>query len=218
VSVGARGWVWLLAVVPLAVAVVGIVSALALHGVRKYMAEREASRAAAAVEAPPATGPGPVPELAGAAVDLSTVMGRARKLANEWQREAALLGIEATLSGGKIQTRDGARAKVTFGPSPFDSTHARSGLFVVTYDQSGISGAATKGTAGHALPEPMCAPEHVLARVTDLGEGPLTLRYAEDASDRPMWLVNPQPDPKRLRLVDPQTCQLRGLLAPARQR
>jgi hypothetical protein len=56
----------------------------------------------------------------------------------------------------------------------------------------------------------------VLARLTDLGEGPMTLRYAEDASDRPMWLINPQAEPKQLRLFDPQNCQLRGLLAPRR--
>jgi hypothetical protein len=59
------------------------------------------------------------------------------------------------LSGGKIQTQDGASAKVTFGPSPFDSTHPRSGLFVVTYDKSGISGVPAKGLAGKTLPEPM---------------------------------------------------------------
>jgi hypothetical protein len=154
------------------------------------------------------------PTLSGAAVDLSTVMGRARKLANAWQPEAALLGIEATLVDGKIQAQDGASAKLTFGPSVFDTKPARSGLFVVVYDQSGIKGAPAAGAAGKPLPEPMCAPERVLSRLANSAEGPTTLRYGLDTAERPMWMANSQAHPREVSLFDPQDCQVRGLVAP----
>jgi type IV pilus assembly protein PilA len=161
--------------------------------------------------------PGIVPPLTGDAVDLSTVMGRARKLANAWQPEAALLGIEATLVDGKIQAQDGASAKLTFGPSAFDTTKARSGLFVVVYDRTGINGAPAAGKAGKILPEPMCAPERVLARLTTGGEGPTTLRYGLDSAQRPMWMANSLAHPKELRLFDPQDCSVRGFVGPRRE-
>ena len=92
-----------------------------------------------------------IPVLDGAAVDLSTVMGRARKLADQWQRDAALLGIEATLAQGKIQTQDGASATLTFGPSPFEAPPLHPILFVVTYDNTGIHGAARTGQGRSTL-------------------------------------------------------------------
>ena len=199
----------------------GIVAALASYGVRKYLTHakqpeaRTASADASSSKALPAA-PGLVPPLTGDAVDLSTVMGRARKLANAWQPEAALLGVEATLVDGKIQAQDGASAKVTFGPSAFDTTKARSGLFVVIYDRTGINGAPAAGKAGKILPEPMCAPERVLARLTMGGEGPTTLRYGLDSAQRPMWIANSQAHPKDLRLFDPQDCSVRGFVGPRR--
>jgi hypothetical protein len=154
--------------------------------------------------------PPPSPALSGAAVDLSTVMGRARKLANAWQTDAALLGVEAELSDGKIQTQAGGAAKVTFGPSPFASAPPRSGLFVVTYDKSGINGAPLNGTPGKALPEPMCAPEGVLPRLAEFKGSPITLRYGLDGSQRPAWLVSLPPDSKPLRAFAPDDCSPRG--------
>ena len=170
---------------------------------------------------PPSPGTLPpvvVPPLTGDAVDLSSVMGRARKLADAWQPEASLLGVEATLLDGKIQAQDGASAKITFGPSAFDTTKARSGLFVVVYDKTGINGAPAAGTAGKVLPEPMCAPERVLARLTTGGEGPTTLRYGLDSAHRPMWMANSQAHPKDVSLFDPQDCSVRGLVGPRKQR
>jgi hypothetical protein len=159
-----------------------------------------------------------VPPLNGDAIDLSTVMGRARKLADAWQREAALLGVEATLVDGKIQTQDGASAKVTFGPSAFDTTKARSGLFVVIYDRTGINGAPSAAKATPSLPEPMCAPERVLARLTTGGEGPTTLRYELDSAQRPMWIAHSQAHPNDLKLFDPQDCSVRGFVGPRKPR
>ena len=54
--------------------------------------------------AAPGALPAPValPEMGGKSVDLSTVMGRARGLANAWQPEAALLGIEARFLRGML--------------------------------------------------------------------------------------------------------------------
>jgi hypothetical protein len=190
-----------------------------------------------ALTAPPSSGPTPavapsafaqpsnagappavvVPPLTGDAVDLSTVMGRARKLANAWQPEASLLGVEATLVDGKIQAQDGASAKVTFGPSAFDTTRTRSGLFVVVYDRTGINGAPAAGAPGTVLPEPMCAPERVLSRLTTGGEGPTTLRYGLDSAQRPMWMANSQAHPKDLSLFDPQDCSVRGLVGPRKR-
>lgn len=166
-----------------------------------------------------AEGPPPVvvPPLTGDAVDLSTVMGRARKLANAWQPEAALLGVEATLVDGKIQAQDGASAKVTFGPSAFDTAKPRSGLFVVIYDKTGIQGAPAPGRPGTVLPEPMCAPERVLSRLTVGGEGPTTLRYGLDSAQRPMWMANSQAHPKDVSLFDPQDCSVHGLVGPRKR-
>jgi len=182
----------------------------------------EAAVAPSAAYVPPSNAAAPppvvVPPLTGDAVDLSTVMGRARKLANAWQPEAALLGVEATLVDGKIQAQDGASAKVTFGPSAFDTTKARSGLFVVIYDKTGINGAPAAGTPGKVLPEPMCAPERVLARLTLGAEGPTTLRYGLDSAQRPMWMANSQAHPKDVSLFDPQDCSVRGLVSPRRPR
>ncbi len=201
--------------------VAAVVAAFAIYGVRAYLAK--ASGAAPSVVVTVAATPpeprrvhpeNPTLSLSGAAVDLSTVMGRARKLANAWQSDAALLGIEASLANGKIQTQDGASAKLTFGPSPFDSAQARSGLFVVVYDKSGINGAPAPGKSGLHLPEPMCAPEGVLTRVAELGGETIALRYGLDADQRPMWLATlatrPQDPP---RLFDPQDCHLHGVLA-----
>jgi hypothetical protein len=211
---GVAGWVWLLAAVPVALIALGMLASLATYGVRKYIAEARQAEALAAASADRRyPGPLPNPNFTGTAIDLSSVMGRARKLANAWQPEAALLGIEATLRDGKIQTGEGAQAKLTFGPSPFEASPTRGGLFVVVYDQRGISGAPATGTPSKALPEPMCAPERVLSRLTDLGDGPLSLRYALDASLRPMWLVSPSGDPERQRLFDPQDCQKHGIVA-----
>lgn len=182
----------------------------------------EAAVAPSAAYVPPSNAAAPppvvVPPLTGDAVDLSTVMGRARKLANAWQSEASLLGVEATLVDGKIQAQDGASAKVTFGPSAFDTTKARSGLFVVIYDKTGINGAPAAGTPGKVLPEPMCAPERVLSRLTIGAEGPTTLRYGLDGAERPMWMANSQAHPKDVSLFDPQDCSVRGLVSPRRPR
>lgn len=207
---------------PLLIVAAVVVAALAVYGLTRAGADSPAvavTSASAAPLAPVATQPGPVasPPLTGAAVDLSTVMGRARKLANAWQTEATLLGIEATLANGQIQTQDGASAKLTFGPSPFAATSARSGLFVVVYDKSGIHGAPAAGKAGKVLPEPMCAPERVLTRLEDRGAGKVTLRYAFDADQRPMWLVTSDTQPNDSpQLFDPQDCRLRGV--PARRK
>lgn len=154
-----------------------------------------------------------MPAFDGTVVDLSSVMGRARKLANEWQADATLLGIEATAQSGKIQPQLGGKAKLTFGPSPFgaETNPKRTGLFVVTYDQTGIHGAPQPGKPGVALPEPMCSPEAVLLRVSDWGTGALQLRYGVDPAARPSWLVSPAGDPKQLRIFEPQACAPRGI-------
>jgi hypothetical protein len=157
---------------------------------------------------PTATGP----VFDGSMIDLSSVMGRARRLANERDAEAALLGIEATLQSGKIQPQQGGAAKLTFGPSPFAPTPRRSGLFVVTYDQRGLHSAPEPGPAGVTLPEPMCAPEAVLLRVAELGVRPLLLRYGLDNYQRPSWLVSPVSEPAQLRIFEPQACGARGTI------
>lgn len=163
--------------------------------------------------APPIPSAGPLPAFDGTVVDLSSVMGRARKLANEWQADATLLGIEATAQSGKIQPQLGGKAKLTFGPSPFgaETNPKRTGMFVVTYDKTGIHGAPQPGKLGAALPEPMCSPEAVLLRVSDWGTGALQLRYGVDPAARPSWLVSPAGDPKQLRIFEPQACAPRGI-------
>lgn len=161
-----------------------------------------AARASAAAKASPA--------LDGAPIDLSTVMGRARKLANAWEPDAPLLGIEATLLDGFIQTQDGASAKVTFAPAAFVGKQQHTGLFVVTYDKSGINGAPLAGTPGRSLPEPMCAPEGVLPHLGDFKGSPIVLRYGLDGAERPGWLVSLPGDPKLLRAFAPDDCAERG--------
>jgi len=181
-------------------------------------AEQAASPAASpsGLTAPPAAPmatPLPVPAalpLSGEPADLSSVMGRARKLANAWQPDATLLGVEATLLNGKIQTAAGATAKVSFGPSRFGDAPARPASFIVTYDQSGIKGTALKGTPSKALPEPMCAPEGVLPGLDEFKGSPLTLRYGLDGSQRPAWLMSLPGDPKPLRAFAPEDCSPRG--------
>jgi hypothetical protein len=173
-------------------------------------AERERPAGTSLPPTPPVVSAVPIPALDGSAVDLSTVMGRARKLANAWQVEASLLGVEANLVGGKIPTQDGGSAKISFGPGPFASEQSRSGLFVVTYDKSGISGAPAKGTPGKPLAEPMCAPEGILPRLEELKDSPITLRYGLDGSQRPAWLVSLPGQAKPLRAFAPDDCSPRG--------
>lgn len=148
--------------------------------------------------------------LDGRAVDLSTVMGKARRLANAWQPDAALLGIRATLFGGRIQTQDGATAEIRFGPAPFGSAPASGPLFIVTYDKSGLRGAASNQAPSKALPEPMCAPEAVLPRLAEFTREPITLSYGFDGSDRPAWLMSLPSDPKPIRAFAPENCETRG--------
>lgn len=212
---------WLLAGVPVALIALGMIVSLVATGVSRYLAQRVLDDLAALDAGAPRSAvasAGAPAELTGEAVDLSTVMGRARKLANQWQPEAALLGIEATLRAGKVQTQEGAVARLTFGPSRFAASPTRSGSFVVLYDRSGLRGAPAAGIPGMALPEPMCAPEHVLAHLTQLGEGPFSLRYALDASQRPMWLASPSAAPEQQRLLDPQDCQPHGVVVRRNKR
>lgn len=204
---------WVLAGVPVALIALGMAVSLLVGGVSRYLGQRALDDIAARDASAPRQASVSVPAgLTGEAVDLSTVMGRARKLANQWQPEAALLGIEATLRAGMLQTQEGAAAKLTFGPSRFAASPTSGGLFVVVYDRNGLSGAPAVGKPTKALPEPMCAPEHVLAQLTALGEGPFSLRYALDASQRPMWLASPLASPEQQRLLDPQDCQPHGLV------
>ena len=188
-----------------------------------------ASASGPAIAPPSHSGPGvklapppahtAVPELTGAAVDLSTVMGKARKLANHWDQDAALVGIEATLIGGVIPTQDDAVAKLTFGPSIFASARPKTGLFVVTYDKTGLTGVPVKGPPTKALPEPMCAPEIVYARIAGGAVPSLSLRYAFDGSERPAWigLVAGQPA-AQARLFDPARCDPMGIVVGPRKR
>jgi hypothetical protein len=202
-------WAWIVALVPLAIVGLGVASRLSVYGLRKHLARAQAETSAESAP-PPASFAQPTATLTGEAVDLSAVMGRARKLAERWQPEAALLGIEAVLLGGKIQTQDGASAKLSFGPGRFASKRQRAELFVVTYDKAGLSGAPAPGRAGKALPEPMCAPEHVLLRLSEQAGSATVLRYGYDDDERALWFANPAGDPKNLRVFDAQDCRLRG--------
>lgn len=166
---------------------------------------------------PPVPSAAPLPPLDGAPVDLSTLMGRARKLANAWQPEAALLGIEATLVDGKVQPQAGGTATLTFGPSPFAQAPG-SGLFAVSYDKLGITSGPAKGLAGKALAEPMCAPEGLLPRLTDPAGTAYGFRYALAPDQRPAWLVSSPAQPKLVRVFDPQTCGERGSILPRSKR
>lgn len=199
-------WVWLVALVPLIAIGAAVASQLSTRDLSRYFSRSE-----------PAPAPGPSASatpgfapLTGEAAELSSIMGRARRMANEWQREAALIGIEAVLLRSKVQTLEGATAKLIFGPSPFVDKRQRGDLFVVTYDQTGLHGEAMAGTVGKALPEPMCAPEHVLRQVTDLGAVPVSLRYGFDSDERALWFTSPSQRPEQLRVFDPQDCSQRG--------
>lgn len=166
---------------------------------------RPAPRPVGYVEPPPPMAP--VPEMTGKPVDLSSVMGRAQKLANSWRAEAALVSIEATmLSQGVIRTESGGTAKLIFGPGPFGAPMAKPTSFVVIYDQAGLHGAPDAARPGKSLPEPMCAPETALARAAP-STTRLALRYARDASDRPAWLVSDPAAPSaKPRGFDAQSC------------
>lgn len=213
-SRGVPAWVWIVALVPLAVVALGVASGLSLYGLRKHLANAEAARSAAsAAPAPPPTSTRP--PLSGEPADLSSIMGRARRLADEWQREAALLGVEARLLRGKVQTSEGASAKLTFGPSPFAGERQRSGSFVVTYDRSGLRGAPEPGRGGKPLPEPRCAPEHVLPLVSDWSAEAITLRYGFDRDERALWFASPAERPAELRVFDPGDCRQRGNIVVA---
>jgi hypothetical protein len=206
-------WVWV-ALAPALLAIAGMLPAVARYGVER------ASRAFAGPASSPLSAPVPLaPRLDGSPIDLSTVMGRARGLADAWQREAALLGIEATVRGGKIATGEGASARLVFGRGPFATEQPRGGAFVVTYDQSGLASAVLVDAAPQrALPEPMCAPEHVLARVPELREQLVVLRYAFDADQRALWQVEARAQPSPARVFDGQDCRLRGNVVPPTRR
>ena len=180
---------------------------------------RPPSQSGAGVRLAPPPPHAAVPELTGAPVDLSTVMGKARKLANQWDQDAALVGIETTLVAGLIPTRDDAVAKLTFGPSIFESARPKTGRFVVTYDKTGLTGVPVEGPAGKALPEPMCAPEVVYARMAEGAAPSLRLRYGFDSSDRPAWigLVVGQPAAQS-RLFNPSRCDPMGIVVGPRKR
>lgn len=203
---GQPTWFWVAVSAPLGLFALAMLYGIAETKWRQYQ-ERQANASDVAVARKPS---GPVFD--GSMIDLSSVMGRARRLANEWDAEAALLGIEATLQSGKIQPQQGGTAKLTFGPSPFAPTPRRTGLFVVSYDQRGLHSAAEPGDAGVTLPEPMCAPEAVLLRVAELGVRPLLLRYGLDNYKRPSWLVSPVSEPEQLRIFEPQACGPRGTI------
>jgi hypothetical protein len=144
-------------------------------------------------------------------------MGKARKLANQWDQDAALVGIEATLSAGVIQTQDDAVAKLTFGPTSFQSARPKTGLFVVTYDKAGLSGVPVKGPAAKALPEPMCAPEVVYARFAAGAQPSISLRYGLDSSERPAWIARTAGTPAaEARLFDPARCDPMGIVVRPR--
>ena len=104
---------------------------------------------------------------------------------------------------------------MTFGRARFSEPRPQTELFVVTYDKTGIHGVAASGQAGKALPEPMCAPEHVLPGTAELGEGPLRLRYAFDDDERALWFATPQDDAQQLRVFDATDCRRRGTVVVA---
>jgi hypothetical protein len=147
------------------------------------------------------------PKVSGDAVDLSTVMGRARALADAWQREAALCSIDATISRGLIQTGEGATATLVFGPSPFGAAGARAGSFIVTYDSTGMHGAASKQSASKRLIEPMCAPETAYQRATGSSGARVTLRYGLDSRGKnAVWLIGDSATQRAQAAFDNQSC------------
>ena len=209
---GVAGKLWLIALAP-----VVLVAPFMLPAFVKYGAERW-QRFSHPPEVPTAVASSAEgPKLDGSAVDLSTVMGRARKLAEGWQREATLLGVEATLRDGRIETGDGASARLTFGPSSLGGGAQHLGWFVVTYDRSGLATASVPpGSPRKALPEPMCAPEHVVSQLPP-GSDAIFLRYAFDEDERPLWLVGPPTEPARVRAFDAHDCRVRGIVVPPRR-
>lgn len=201
-------WAWSFALVPLSILTLAVTSSFATRSLREHFgAAKPPGGASGTALLPSASAPR---RLAGEAVDLSSVMGRARKLADEWQREAALLGIEAVLAQGKVPTHQGASAKLTFGPSRFAPEPSRPELFVVVYDHTGFHAARAPGQPSKALPEPMCAPEHVLLRLDDRGQKPRRLRYGFDSDERALWFVTLPDDPQALSVYDPRDCSQRG--------
>jgi hypothetical protein len=199
-----------LVLVPLAVLSLGVLMKLGQKTYRNFLSAKAAqARPGASTPPRPANAP---PAAAGEALDLSSIMGRARHLANTWEPEAALLGIEANISSGRVQPSEGGSAKLTFGPSHLSAAPRHSGLFVVSYDKDGLHGAGATGKLGAELPEPMCAPEAVLLRVAEFGHGPILLRYGLDSVQRPSWLASPVSDPKQLRIFEPQVCAPRGTI------
>jgi hypothetical protein len=161
------------------------------------------STAEAAPPAPPAP-----PKVTGNAVDLSTLMGRARASADSWQREATLSSIDATISQGLVQTGEGATATLVFGPSPFGKPGERTGRFVVTYDSSGLHSASSEQPAGKALIEPMCAPETAYQRATGSSGARVTVHYGLDSRGKnAVWLIRDASDAKPS-AFDSQHCAL----------
>jgi hypothetical protein len=221
-------WVWIAIAVPAATFLLGLLSALGMYWVRKHIPRVEPAEVGGPAIPPPTALPsdgfllpalppmGPLAPLRGEPADLSSVMGRARKLANEWQADAALLGIDASaIVAGQIQTRDSGVATLTFGPSSFNVSQPRSGVFVVTYDHAGIRGVPAKGAPARALPEPMCAPEFIYRRVAGSESPSVSLRYAFDQNQRPVWLAKLEHAAKAKPLpFDAQNCQA---AAPARR-
>ena len=203
-------WVWVVVAVPLAVLSLSVLMVLGRKLYQNYLSAKDAqaraipSESARRLDAPPAA--------AGEALDLSSIMGRAHHLANEWEPEAALLGIEANILSGRIQPSEGGSAKLTFGPSHLSAAPRHSGLFIVSYDKDGMRGTAATDKLSAELPEPMCAPEAVLLRVPEFGRAPILLRYGLDSVQRPSWLASPVSDPKQLRVFEPQACAPRGTI------
>ena len=176
----------------IAAVVVFLGGAFAVGIVKAASAKPAAPIAAAVVSADAATpAPSAPPKVTGSAVDLSTVMGRARALADAWQSEAALCSVEAKVSHGLIQTDEGATATLVFGPSPFGHAGARTGRFTVSYDASGMHSSTSAEPAGKALTEPMCAPETAYQHATGTSGASVTIRYALDSrSKNPVWLID----------------------------
>jgi hypothetical protein len=172
-----------------------------------------ALRGAAAVPPPKLAPPAPpvpvkVPDMDGKPVDLSSIMGRARALAEQWQHDAALTGLDATqVSASVVHTEAGGKATITFGPSPFAQPPGAPSSFVVTYDQQGLKGAPSSARPGKPLTEPMCAPERLPALT---GGTSASLRYALAANGAPAWLVSDPATPRaKPRSFDANTCQER---------
>jgi hypothetical protein len=144
----------------------------------------------------------------GKPVDLSSIMGRARALAEKWQPEATLAGVEATqVSASVVHTDTGGKATLTFGPSPFAPPRPDSSSFVVTYDQQGLRGVPAKARAGKPLTEPMCAPERLPALT---GGASASVRYSLGPDGEPAWFVSDPANPRaKPRMFQANSCQER---------